>query len=163
MDDSLPFAMVELHFGSFHAALTVMRRGKRYHICITTENLRGPQGDALVRTFLDFKESMNGDPQAMEALQEWMVKSCIAYMGHSASSEPRVEPPLLAEYFIPETTIFKLTNIEGQLKATKFSYRLFGDSFFYTKSDDVRSDGITSYLARRTLHLSFTIKSCSGT
>ncbi|KAF1840182.1 uncharacterized protein K460DRAFT_371392 [Cucurbitaria berberidis CBS 394.84] len=119
MDDDIPpFAMIELYFGDLDAALTIMSRGKRFHVCITTEDLRGPQGEALVQTFSNFRNSMDDDPQAMEAFEEWMLKPCISYMDHFAPYKPRVEPPSLAEYFAPETIIIKLTNVEGHLKAT---------------------------------------------
>jgi hypothetical protein len=54
MEDEIPpFAMIELYLGDLNAALTMMSRGKRFYICITTEDLRGLQGDALMQTFLD--------------------------------------------------------------------------------------------------------------
>lgn len=119
MDDKFhPYAMVEFLFGDDDAALTVMSRTKRYHICIGTKDLHGPEGDALAQTFHDFKANMDKDPQAMEDLQEWMVKPCIPHMNRLASSKRRLEPPSLAEYFAPETIIMKLLNNNGQLNAT---------------------------------------------
>jgi serine/threonine protein kinase len=113
-----PFAMIEFYFGDSDAALTVMSRGKRFSISITTEDLRGTHGDELVQTFLDYKKNMDDDPYVMEEFQEWMVKPCVFYMDQFKSSTPRVEPPSLEEYFAPDTAIIKLTNAEGSLKAT---------------------------------------------
>lgn len=112
--------MVEFLFGDRDAALTVMSRGKRFHVFFTTEDLRGPQRDeTLVQTFLSFQKSMDNDPHAMEALEEWMLKPCVSYMDQLAPSIPRVEPPSLAEYFNPETFFLKLANREGRLEAIR--------------------------------------------
>ncbi|KAH5336012.1 hypothetical protein HBI23_047770 [Parastagonospora nodorum] len=117
-DEILPFAMIECYLGDLNAALTVMSRGTRFHICITTEDLRGMQGEALVQTFHDFRANIDNDPYAMEEFQEWMVKPCIFYMDQFKPSTPRAEPPSLEEYFAPDTVVIKLTNVEGRLKAT---------------------------------------------
>jgi hypothetical protein len=119
MEDEIPpFAMIECYLGDIDAALTVMSRGKRFHICITIEDLRGMQGEALVQTFLDFRRNIDDDPYAMEAFQKWMVKPCIFYMDQFKRSTPSTQPPSLEEYFAPDTVIIKLTNVEGCLKAT---------------------------------------------
>jgi len=121
MDDDLPpFAMVDLFFSDGDADLTVMSRGKRWHIFFTTKDLRGPQGDAtLMQTFLSFRKAMDEDPRAMEALQDWMVKPCVPYMNELAPSIPRRGPPSLAEYFKAETISLKLVNKEGRLDALR--------------------------------------------
>lgn len=122
MDDDLPpFAMMEWYFGDdADAALTIMSRGKRFHVSLTTEDVRGPDEDEeLVQTFLRFRKSMDDDPEAMEALQEWMVKPCISHMDRLAPSMPRTAPPSLAEYFNAETFMLKLANVEGRLEATQ--------------------------------------------
>lgn len=73
-NDFPPFAMIEFFFGNGDADLTIMSRGKRFHVSLTTEDLRGPQEDeALVQTFHSFRNSMDDDPQAMEAFEEWML------------------------------------------------------------------------------------------
>lgn len=119
MDDELPpYAMVELYFGNNEAALTIMSRTQRYHICISTSNLHGFQGLALEQTFLDFKSRVEDDPQAMETLEEWMIKPCIPHINALVQSTPRTELPTLAEYFAPETTIIELTSNDGKLEAT---------------------------------------------
>ncbi|KAF2794540.1 hypothetical protein K505DRAFT_417050 [Melanomma pulvis-pyrius CBS 109.77] len=118
--DFPPFAMVDLYFGDRNAALTIMSRGKRFHVFFIAEDLCGPQGDeTLVQTFLGFKNSMDDDPYAMEALEEWMLKPCVLYMNQLAPPIPRVEPPSLAEYFNPETFFLKLANREGRLEAIR--------------------------------------------
>jgi hypothetical protein len=121
MDDELPsFAMIELSFSDQEAALTVMSRGKRFRVSLTTEDLRGPQGDeTLVQAFLSFRNSMDEDPQAMEALEEWMLKPCVPYMDELAPSLPRMGPHSLAEYFKAETISLKLVNREGRLDSLR--------------------------------------------
>ncbi|KAF1959900.1 hypothetical protein CC80DRAFT_440066 [Byssothecium circinans] len=119
-DDPPPFAMIELYFGTHNVSLTIMSRGKRFHIIFTTEDLRGPQRDeTFVQTFLNFKNSMDDDPHAMEALEDWIVKPCAPYMEQLAPSIPRVKPPSLAEYFSAETFFFRLANREGRLEAIR--------------------------------------------
>lgn len=119
-DDLPPFAMIEFLFGDRDAALTIMSHGKRFHVFFTTEDLRGSSKDeTLVQTFLSFRGSMDDDPQAMEAFEEWMLKPCVSYMDQLAPSMPRVEPPSLAEYFNPETFFLRLANREGRLEATR--------------------------------------------
>jgi hypothetical protein len=112
--------MIDFIFSDNDAALTIMSRGKRFHVFFIAEDLRGPQRDEiLVQTFLSFRKSMDDDPRAMEAFEEWMLKPCVSYMDQIAPSMPRVEPPSLAEYFNPETFFFKLANREGRLEAIR--------------------------------------------
>lgn len=117
-DDLSPFAMIQFLFGDSDAALTIMSRGKRFHISIATEDLRGTHGDELVQKFLDYKKNMNDVPHIMEEFMDWMVKPCISYMDRFKPPTPREEPPSLAEYFAPETVVLKLANKQGRLKAT---------------------------------------------
>ncbi|KAH8689277.1 hypothetical protein GQ44DRAFT_833114 [Phaeosphaeriaceae sp. PMI808] len=120
MDDGFPpFAMIEFFFGDQDAALTIMSRGKRFHIHIITKDLCWEGDDSLVQQFLNFRTSMDDDPDGVDAFQEWMVKPCIPFMDQVAPSLPRVEPPSLAEYFAAETFIIKLIYVEGYLTAVQ--------------------------------------------
>ena len=110
--------MIELYFGDLNASLTVMSRGKRFHISITTDDLGGKQGNTLSQTFLAFKSNMDDDPCAMEEFLDWMVKPCISCMDLFKPPTPRVAPPSLGEYFAPGTVGVKLTSVEGGLEAT---------------------------------------------
>lgn len=111
-----PFAMIELYLGDLNAFLIVMSRGKRFHICIATDDLRGMQGDALVQTFLDYKCTIDDNTCAMEEFLEWMVKPYVSYMDQFKPLTPRIEPPSLEEYFAPNTVTIKLTNVQGCLE-----------------------------------------------
>ncbi|OSS50433.1 hypothetical protein B5807_04851 [Epicoccum nigrum] len=110
--------MIELYLGDLNASLTVMSRGKRFHIFIVMDDFCGKQGDALVQTFLDYKKNMGDDPCAMEEFQEWMVRPCISHMEHFKPPTPRAAPLSLTEYLAPETVVLKLVNAEGSLEAT---------------------------------------------
>jgi hypothetical protein len=114
-----PYAMIELYFGDRNAALTVMSSGKRFHITITTDDLRGEQGNTLLQKFITFKSNLD-DPCAMEEFLDWMVKPCISYMDIFKPPTPLAEPPSLGEYFAPDTVGIKLTSAEGGLEATMF-------------------------------------------
>ncbi|KAF2867432.1 hypothetical protein BDV95DRAFT_179749 [Massariosphaeria phaeospora] len=118
--DVPPFAMLELELGDQNIELIVMSRGKRFHVQLATEDLRGSQADhSLLHTFLKFRESMDDDPQAMEELMDWMMEPCTCYINQLAPPQHRLEPPSLAEYFDPETFIFKLMNVDGHLEAIR--------------------------------------------
>lgn len=81
VDDYPLYSVIDLSLGDRDAALTIMHSGIRYHIRVTMEDLRGSQrgieSSSLELQFLQFRQALDDEPSAMEALEEWMVEPCL--------------------------------------------------------------------------------------
>lgn len=118
---SLPYVTIDLLIGDCDAALTIMCRGKRFHIQFTTKDLRGSQASAepspLEQQFLQFRRSMDDELEAMEAFEDWVLSPCIPYIRQLAPPRQSSNPLSLEEYFNPVTFTFNLVNVNGRLEA----------------------------------------------
>ena len=80
-EDMLPYIAINLAIGECDVALTAMCYGIRLYIRFTIDDLpesqKGP--GSLRQQFLDFRESIDDEPGAMEAFEDWLVGRCVPY------------------------------------------------------------------------------------
>lgn len=92
-----------------------MCRGTRVHVELLLKNLCESQngvGGFLRQEFLKLRD--HADEEDHTPLQEWMFKPCVS---HLRGLNPQ-EHISLQSYYHPETLVFTLAEVDGQLQAT---------------------------------------------